>query len=352
MKKVISALLKYGIPIAISVGLAWFLSKNVNWGAINDSLRNDVNYWWFLPVIVVSVLSHIFRALRWRLQLRAIDVHPSTSALVNSIFGTYFVNLLFPRLGEVWRSGYIANREKASFTQVLGSMVGDRLSDTVTVALLTLFTFFIAQDKFVKFFDQRGDDGSGSMFTSWVFWLLVALGVLGVLTLVWIFRSKSENKIIAKLRLMLRNLWDGLAAIGKMDGKWMFLLYTVLIWGCYFLQLYLASFAFSCTKDLGIVAILVLFVLSSIGMAVPSNGGLGPWQFAIIFGLTLYGVGAFPPSTPYDPQASAFAWLVWGVQTCLLIVLGIYAFISMAIDRKRIAQGKTVIKTQSQSMKL
>ena len=346
MKKIISALLKYGIPIAISVGLAWFLSKNVDWGAIKDSLRNDVNYWWFLPVIVVSVLSHIFRALRWRLQLRAIDVHPSLSALVNSIFGTYFVNLLFPRLGEVWRSGYIAQREKASFTKVMGSMVGDRLSDTVTVALLTLFTFFIAQDKFVKFFDQRGD-GGGSMFTSWVFWLLVAAGVLGVLALVWIFRSKSENKVIAKVRLMLRNLWDGFAAIGKMEGKWMFLLYTVLIWGCYFMQLYLASFAFACTKDLGIVAILVLFVLSSIGMAVPSNGGLGAWQAAIIFGLTLYGVGT-SISHP-DPQASAFAWLVWGVQTCLLIVLGIYAFISMAIDRRRIAQGKTTIKTQSQS---
>ena len=349
VKKIISALLKYGIPIAISVGLAWFLSKNVDWGAIKDSLRNDVNYWWFVPVIVVSVFSHIFRALRWRLQLRAIDVRPSTSALVNSIFGTYFVNLLFPRLGEVWRSGYIANREKASFTQVLGSMVGDRLSDTVTVALLTLFTFFIAQDKFVKFFDQRGD-GGGSMFTSWIFWLLVAMGVLGALALVWIFRSKSENKVIAKLRLIIRNFWDGFAAIGKMDGKWMFLLYTVLIWGCYFMQLYLASFAFSCTKDLDVVAILVLFVLSSIGMAVPSNGGLGPWQFAIIFGLSLYSVGS--PTPPYDPQASAFAWLVWGVQTCLLIVLGIYAFISMAIDRKRIAQGKTVIKTQSEEMSI
>ena len=212
----------------------------------------------------------------------------------------------------------------------------------------TIFTFFIAQDAFIKFFDQRGD-GSGSMFTSWAFWLLVALGVLGVLLIVWIFRSKSENKVIAKLRLMLRNLWDGFAAIGKMDGKWMFVLYTVLIWGCYFMQLYLASFAFTCTKDLGVVAILVLFVLSSIGMAVPSNGGLGPWQFAIIFGLTLYGVGTFPPSTPYDPQASAFAWLVWGVQTCLLIVLGVYAFICMAIDRKRIAQGKTTIKTENQA---
>ena len=101
MKKIISALLKYGIPIVISVGLTWFLLNGVKWTAIKDSLRNDVNYWWFLPIIVVSILSHIFRALRWRLQLRAIDVRPSTSALINSIFGTYFVNLLFPRLGEV-----------------------------------------------------------------------------------------------------------------------------------------------------------------------------------------------------------------------------------------------------------
>ena len=270
MKKIVSALLKYGIPIAISVGLAWFLSKNVDWSAIRQSLSNDVNYWWFIPVIVVSVMSHVFRALRWRLQLNAIGIRPSLSALINSIFGTYFVNLLFPRLGEVWRSGYIAQREKASFTQVLGSMVGDRLSDTVTVGVLTLFTFFLAQDAFYKFFDQRGD-GSGSMFTSWVFWALVACGVLGVLALVWIFRSKSENKVIAKIRLMLRNLWDGFAAIGKMDGKWMFLLYTILIWGCYFMQLYIAAQAFACTKDLGVVAILVLFVLSSIAWQCPAT---------------------------------------------------------------------------------
>ena len=30
---------------------------------------------------------------------------------------------------------------------------------------------------------------------------------------------------------------------------------------------------------------------------------------AIIFGLSLYGVGSSTP--PYDPKASAFAWLVW-----------------------------------------
>ena len=89
MKKVVSALLKYGIPIAISVGLAWFLYKNVDLDAIKTSLRQDVNYWWFVPVILINILSHVFRAMRWRLQLRAIDVHPPLLALVNSRKYTY-----------------------------------------------------------------------------------------------------------------------------------------------------------------------------------------------------------------------------------------------------------------------
>ena len=333
MKNIVSNLVKYGIPILISVGLAWFLYNNVDIEAIKTSLRQDVNYWWFVPVIVVSIFSHIFRALRWRLQLRAINIDAPLWVLVNSIFGTYFVNLVFPRLGEVWRTGYIAQRQKAPFATVLGSMVGDRLSDTVTVGLLTLITFFLAQDAFFKFFDARGDGGSSA--ASWTMVALVVACVLGLVAMVWLYRSTSQNKVIAKLRGILHDLWDGFAAIAHMDGKWMFLLYTILIWGCYFMQLYIASKAFTFTADLGVLPVLVLFVLSSLGMAVPSNGGLGPWQFAIIFGLSLYGVGAFPPSTPYDAQASAFAWLVWGVQQLLIIVLGIYAFASIALDKKK-----------------
>ncbi len=333
MKNIVSNLVKYGIPILISVGLAWFLYNNVDIEAIKTSLRQDVNYWWFVPVIVVSIFSHIFRALRWRLQLRAINIDAPLWVLVNSIFGTYFVNLVFPRLGEVWRTGYIAQRQKAPFATVLGSMVGDRLSDTVTVGLLTLVTFFLAQDAFFKFFDARGDGGSSA--ASWTMVALVVACVLGLVAMVWLYRSSSQNKVIAKLRGILHDLWDGFAAIAHMDGKWMFLLYTILIWGCYFFQLYIASKAFTFTADLGVLPVLVLFVLSSLGMAVPSNGGLGPWQFAIIFGLSLYGVGAFPPSTPYDAQASAFAWLVWGVQQLLIIVLGIYAFASIALDKKK-----------------
>ena len=350
VKKVISLFLKYGVPVVIGVGLFYFLYKNVNIGEMMSVLGNDVNYWWFALVVVVSTFSHIFRAMRWRLQLKAIGVNAPLSALINSIFGTYAVNLVFPRLGEVWRTGYIADRQKASFTKVLGSMVADRLTDTVTVLALTIFTFFLAKGAFVKFLDTYPQikDGLWNLATSPVAWGAAAVCVVLV---VWLFASKTQNTAVVKVRTMLKNLWNGFYGITKMDGKWWFLLYTVLIWGCYFMQLYFATFAFTFTSNIGVVATLVLFVLSSIGMGIPTNGGLGSWHIAIIFGLSLYGVGAFDPKH-FDPQASAFAMLVWGIQTLLLIVLGIYAFVSMGIDRRRIEKGEVTVETSGDGMQI
>ena len=350
MKKAISYLVKYGIPLVIGVGLMYFLYKNVDINSMMETLKTDVDYWWFLPVAVVSIMSHVFRAMRWRLQLKAIDVKPSFSAVLNSIFGTYAVNLVFPRLGEVWRCGYIANRQKASVTQVMGSMVADRLTDTVTVLLLTLVTFLLAQGAFGKFFDTypQMKESFMNVASDARIWIGTAVAIIAV---GWLLVMKTENRIIKKIQLMARNLWEGFAAITRMDGKWWFLLLTILIWGCYFLQLYLACKAFTFTSGLSVLAVLVMFVLSSIGMGIPTNGGLGSWHVAIIFGLSLYGVGVFSPSN-FDLRASAFAMLVWGFQTVLLIVLGIYAFTSMAIDRRRIETGKTVVETTNDEIKL
>lgn len=328
----------------------YFLYTNVDIDRMRGVLAADVNYMWFIPVVIVSTFSHIFRACRWRLQLRAIGVDAPLSAMVNSIFGTYAVNLIFPRLGEVWRTGYIASRQKASFTTVLGSMVADRLTDTVTVLLITVVTFFLARDAFISFLDTYPELQQGIVNTLTSPWVWACV-VICLAALVWLFTKKTDNVLVSKIKTMTLNLWAGFSGFAKMEGKWMFLLYTVLIWGCYFMQLYIATFAFSFTSDLGVIPTLVLFVLSSIGMGVPTNGGLGAWHIAIIFGLSIYGVGVFDSSN-FDPNASAFAMLVWGIQTLLLIVLGIYAFASIAIDRRRIRLGKTIVKASGDGMQL
>jgi hypothetical protein len=81
----------------------------------------------------------------------------------------------------------------------------------------------------------------------------------------------------------------------------------------------------------GVTAVLVCFVLSSISMGVPSNGGIGPWQWAVIFGLRLYSDN-IPGLT--EEYAGSFANLVMGTQTLLLIALGIFTFIAISFSRR------------------
>lgn len=325
--------LRYLIPLCITVLLVWYMFTKINFSDLWETVRHGVRYNWILLAMGISVFSHIFRALRWRLQLMAMDVKPPLMALCCSIFGTYALNLVFPRLGEVWRCTYIATREKASFTKVLGSMVADRLSDTLMVLALLVLTLVVAHDKIMAFMREYpvGQDMLALLASPW-FWA----ATVGLCVAVWaVFRFMKENRVVRKMRTLLLDLWRGFAAVGKMKGKGLFIFYTFAIWGCYFFQLYAAFYAFDCTRALcfesgtaaGLLPCLVAFVLSSIGMAVPSNGGLGPWNVAVVFGLMLYGVA--------EAEATSMSIVVWSAQTIMLILLGIFTAIYITGGKKK-----------------
>lgn len=333
--KLAGNLIKYGIPLVITVGLCWLLFHNINFSEMMEIIRRDCNFWWIGLALLISIFSHVFRAMRWRIQLRALNINASLWDTTLSIFGTYAVNLVFPRLGEVWRTGYIAQKEKASFTTVFGSMVADRLADTVTVLLLTLATFIIAHKQIMLYLSQNGDAyrHMAEILSSPWLWTGIIAACAAVWWGLWHFRN---NKYVSKLLGMLRNLWEGFAVILKMPHKGRWLLLTVAVWGCYFMQLYVAFFSFPLTAEVatqcGVIAVLVCFVLSSISMGVPSNGGIGPWQWAIIFGLKLYSDN-IPGLT--EEYAGSFANLVMGMQTLLLIVLGLFTFAAISVGRRK-----------------
>lgn len=331
IKKSFGTVCKIGIPLVVGVGLFYWLYDNVDMRQMKKILRYDVNYWWIVLMLVVSTFSHILRGLRWRLQLRGLGIDAPVGAIVVSIFGTYAVNLVFPRLGEVWRCGYISRRQNAPFTKVVGSMVADRLTDTVTVLALTVVAMLLAGAAFEKFFATfpQVESGVRSVVSSPLVWTCVAVVAVAVFLL---FRMGKRYSFVRKIDNAISGLWQGFYGIIRMRGKGLFLFYTLAIWGCYFMQLYVCFFAFDFTKELGIVCALVCFVLSSISMGIPTNGGLGAWHVAVIFGLSLYGVGRFSLNSP-DPNASAFAMLVWGAQTLLLIALGIYSYVYILLDK-------------------
>lgn len=339
-KKLLGVFMRYVLPVAFTVLLLVYLFHKVNFEEMIDLLKHGVDYWWILLAMGISVFSHIFRAARWQLQLNALDIHPRFMALCCSIFGCYALNLVFPRLGELWRCTYISSVKKNSFTTVLGSMIADRAADTLMVSLLLVLCLIVASPALHMFLDKYplGKDFIHLISQFW-FWAAVVGGLLIAGGLIFIFR---RHPFMLKIKEMAQNVWQGIIVIAKMKGKVKFLIFTLCIWGCYYIQLYVAFYAFGFTRELcetpghahGFTPCLVAFVLSSISMAVPSNGGLGPWNVAIMFALAIYGVT--------DSEGTAFSMVQWSGQTVMLIILGIFTMGYISFSRKK--EDKVVIE--------
>lgn len=293
---------------------------------VGKILQYDINYWWIFLSGVIGLLSHIVRALRWKIQLKALPANPSMRVLTNAIFGTYAVNLILPRVGEVWRCAYVAQSEEKSFIKVVGSMISERLTDTLTVITITIVTLFLQLDVLKDILNENPSikEGIVNIITSPALYSVIAVGIIA---LVWLFRFKSNNPLIIKVKELVNNLINGFKTIFQMEKKGLFLFYTVLMWFLYFIELYVCFFAFKQTESLGIVCAFSCFLMGSIGMGVPVQGGLGPWHWAVIAVLTLYGLN--------NDTAGAFALVAHGAQLIMTILIGIYTFVSISLYKKR-----------------
>lgn len=326
LNKTVRNILKFLIPLCCGILIFWAVYRQLDMKRVLRILT-EIKYEWIILSMIVGVMSHIARALRWRLQVQALGNNISLRTTTNAIFGTYAMNLVFPRLGEVWRCGYVAQREGMSFTMLLGSVVSDRLMDTVAVILLIVAVFFLQMNVLFDFLKEYPSIEETAIALATSPYLYLSLAVV-VGAIIWLFRQKKEYRWVVRIKELMRKLWYGIRTIFTMKKKTQFILYTILIWFCYYLQLYLCMFAFADTAQLGALAALSLFVMGSIGAGVPVQGGFGPWHVAVIATLYIYGVT--------DPDvAGSFALVAHGVQIVVIVLLGIYTFFSILFEKKK-----------------
>lgn len=120
-----------------------------------------------------------------------------------------------------------------------------------------------------------------------------------------------------------------------MKGIGLYWVYTIFIWVCYFLETYIVFFAFPFTRELihmpgsawGLAPGLVLFVFCSISIAIPSNGGLGPWNIALMSALSLHGIS--------NTDSFAFSMVVWTFKAIMIIAMGIFAALWILFQKRR-----------------
>jgi len=326
IKKLINNSLKVGLSIMLGGLILYWMYRDFDFKTVADTLMHGMNWTWMLLSFPFGILAQMFRGWRWHLTLEPIGEKPRTSTSINSIFLSYAVSLIVPRIGEFARCGILRRYDGVSFPKALGTVVMERAIDSALVMLIALLTFAFQLRVFNTFFAETGTNLESilSKFSAAGYAVTVVCGV-AVLILAWYLLQRFA--IYNKVRTMVRGIWQGIMAVRDVKHPWLFVVFTLGIWASYFLHYYLTFFCFEATSHLGMACALVTFIVGSIAVIVPTPNGAGPWHFAVKTMLILYGVG--------DVDALNFVLIVHSVQTLLVVVLGVYAWTVLSFTRTK-----------------
>jgi uncharacterized membrane protein YbhN (UPF0104 family) len=271
-------------------------------------------------------MSHVIRGWRWRLTLAPLGYNPSAATCVDSVYVAYAANLVLPRVGEVSRCVILERHEHVPFAHALGTLVMERMIDTLMVLLITLVAVAVQWPVFVEFIGEAGFRLPGSALLSTPRGLVIAL--LSLLAIgVLLFLLLRKLSLWQKIKSFAGRFLEGLLSLRKMKNGGLFVAETVGIWFCYFMQFYLSFFCFGFSSGLSLAAALLLFVGGSIAVVVPTPNGAGPWHFVIISIMVLYGVST--------TDAQVFALIVHSTQTLLVAILGLYGIAALQLRGMR-----------------
>ena len=318
--------IKFCLFLLVSVLLFWLVYRDQNWDDLLKVLKEDVNYTWIWVACVMGIASHIARALRWQLLAGTMGYR---LRFWNSFMGVmigYFANLAIPRMGEVTRCVVVGKYEKAPISNLLGTVVAERVVD---VLILLALTFLVVVTQFQQvgvFLDNNPEIRDNLVHLFHSAWMLLLL-VVCLVGLVVLWKFYLKKRLGERIRSFVHGLKEGLLTVKDMRCKWLFVFYSLFIWLMYFLMFYVCFFCFEFTSGLNMLVGLTCFVLSSYGMVAPVQGGIGAWHFMVIAALMIY----LPHTPNIESMAKAFALLTHGAMTLLYIVVGVICVIAMPL---------------------
>ena len=309
------------LPLLLGIFLCWYAFAQFSTEELalikEQFLKADYSYLWLS--VAMGFLSHVSRGIRWQYTLASMHYFPKRYNLVLAVFIGYLLNLTVPRSGEVSRALLINRYDKVPFDKAFGTILTERVID-MCILLLFIAVVFVFQFDLVWHFLE------GYLTFSYIIVVLLALGLLFLGGVYWIYRSTSS--FAQKVCKMLSGIKEGIFSILHLKKKWQFIAHTLFIWLMYFWMFYVVFFSMEQTKELSIIQVLTAFVIGSFAI-VFTNGGLGAYPLFIAKVLLLFGVT--------ETVGTALGWVIWIAQFLMIILFGGLSFLLLPIINRRLA---------------
>ena len=242
------------IGLLISMAGIYWAFYDFAFGTFLETIK-DIKYKFVLLACVLLVSSVWLRAIRWKYLFKAEDGVETYSLFRYELIGYFGNNVLPLRLGELLRSYILGKRYTLSRSYIFGTIVLERILDTLALILLSIILLFIYPlTNLIKSYIYTG----------------MTLSVILVILLIILKRVnfvKSERGFlftISRFFQSFKNLEYNKIPI-------LFIL-SISTWLIYWLDVHLIQYAFG----FGMMPAhsLLLLLVSSLFMAIPSAPGM------------------------------------------------------------------------------
>ncbi len=276
--------------LVLGVGLFCYAYKDIGFEDIGKGLQ-ETRYRWIAVSVLFGLLSHLLRALRWDMLIRSMGYMPKLSNLFLSILVLYFINLVFPRGGEIARCSVVSQYENIPFSKLLGTVFVERLSDLL--AFLFIFTgVFFWQFSFLK-----------ELFISSSYEISmdidplsqkIAFAITGVLVFGLLFftlkRLGAFVRILTIIEKIKKDFKVGITSVLEIKNRGLYVVYTMMMFFMWLMMLYVVFFAYPPTSHLSIKIALITYVIGILAYLLPVQGGIGVWHLFVMNCLFIFGI--------------------------------------------------------------
>ena len=341
MPRTIRTLIKFAIGVALAAGFLWLAFQGVDPAGLWSALSQARVSWLALSVFLL-VLSIPPRAWRWQILLKPVSRRISFQRASHAILVGYAATNVISRAGEIARGVALKKDERLPLSGILATILVERAIDMLALLIFMGGVLYFSRNKVVSAFPWM--EGVALLA------LASTVGILVLFALLSVYGDRALNVMRRPVRWVspsfadrligiLRSLFQGLGGVHAASGYVGILVYSIFLNLAYILTSYVTFFAFGFPSryDLGFYDAVVVLVISTIGVIIPTPGGTGTYHY--FCSQTLNAVYDVPLT-----DALAYATTMHGLAFATYLVAGGPGLIRLLVSRRLSSADSTGLK--------
>ncbi len=291
--------------ITLAALLLWISFKNIDFQTFFTGITK-CNWEWIIVAMLFGLFALIIRGVRWSQMIRPIDNSIRFFRAYNAYNVGNLASFALPGTGEFVRSGLISGKS-SSYDKILGTVATERIIDALSIIFLTIAIIVLSDGTTANFFESNIIDPFVKSFSLTKLAVLVTIVITTTLFILAVKILSKRVKIFEKIDLFIIGLWRGMKSISKIEHKGRFILFTLLIWACYWMEAEAVVLSLQGIIDISIIDSLFISLLGSISSIIPVPGGIGAYHYLIalamssLFGCT-WGNGIIFATLLHEPH--------------------------------------------------